>query len=83
MFLDFRTVENGALIEADLCIIGAGAAGITIARELARSRIQVCLVEAGGFEFEPDVQDVYAGANVGHPYVDLDAARLRFFGRHH
>jgi choline dehydrogenase-like flavoprotein len=80
VFLDFRTVDDNALFEADLCIIGAGAAGITIARELAGSHIQVCLVEAGGLEFEPDVQDVYAGANIGHPYFDLDVARLRFFG---
>ena len=80
MFVDFRSLEDGALIECDLCIIGAGAAGITIARELAGLRTQVCLVEAGGLEAEPDVQDIYAGANVGHRYADLDATRLRFFG---
>jgi choline dehydrogenase-like flavoprotein len=49
MFLDFRTVTDQALIEADLCIVGAGAAGLTMARALAGSRVQVCLVEAGAW----------------------------------
>lgn len=80
MFLDFRTVQDGTLIEADLCIIGAGAAGITLARELAGSRVKVCLVEAGGLEFEPEGQDIYAGVIIGHPYYGLDGSRLRFFG---
>ncbi len=34
MFIDARTVETGSHLETDLCIIGAGAAGITIARWL-------------------------------------------------
>jgi len=33
MFIDARELDQGQHIEADICIIGAGAAGITIARE--------------------------------------------------
>ena len=80
MIIDFRDAEDGALIEADLCIIGAGAAGITLAREFAGSRVRLCLVESGGFDYEPAVQDLYAGENVGHDYDDLDVSRLRYFG---
>ena len=35
MFLDGRTPPGGAALEADLAIVGAGAAGITLARALA------------------------------------------------
>ena len=51
MIEDFKTFEDDALIETDLCVIGAGAAGITIAREFIGSKLQVCLVESGGFDF--------------------------------
>jgi choline dehydrogenase-like flavoprotein len=34
-------------IGADVCIIGAGAAGLTLARELSGSRLSVCLLESG------------------------------------
>lgn len=80
MITDFRAMEPDAVIEADLCIVGAGAAGITIARELAGLGARICLVESGGLDFDPEIQDLYAGDTVGHPYFELDVARLRYFG---
>src|SRR5262245_7244161 len=80
MFVDFRTLPEGSRVESDICIIGAGAAGITIAREFIGSGQQVCLLESGGFEFEAETQAMYEGENVGLPYYDLDACRLRYFG---
>ena len=41
MLIDARSLSAGTLIEADLCIVGAGAAGITIARALAGSSLRV------------------------------------------
>jgi flavin-dependent dehydrogenase len=35
-------------VEADLCIIGAGAAGLSIARTFIETSINVCVVESGG-----------------------------------
>jgi choline dehydrogenase-like flavoprotein len=80
MFIDFRTLPEGSRVEADLCIIGAGAAGITIAREFNGRGIQVCLLESGGIEFDDETQALYEGKNVGLPYYDLDTCRLRYFG---
>ena len=80
MIVDFQTFEEGAEIETDLCVVGAGAAGITIAREFAGSGISICLVESGGLDFEPETQALYEGENLGLPYFDLDVSRLRFFG---
>lgn len=80
MFIDARTVEKGSSLTADVCIIGGGAAGITVAREFLGSEAQVCLLESGAFEFENATQTLYEGSNVGFPYYDLRVLRLRFFG---
>lgn len=64
----------------DVCIAGAGVAGITLARDLARRGKRVLLLEAGGREASDLSQDVYRGDNVGRSYFDLDVTRLRYFG---
>lgn len=80
MLRDARALEDGSIVEADLAIVGAGAAGIAIARTFIGSRIRVALVESGGLDFDPDTQDLYRGRNIGQPYYDLDITRLRYFG---
>ena len=50
MHIDARKIESGTLIEGDLCIIGAGAAGITMALEMMNSPYKVIVLEGGGFE---------------------------------
>lgn len=67
-------------IEADICVIGAGAAGQTVAKSLADKGREVLLLESGGFDYDPEVQDLNRGENVGLPYYELHRARLRFFG---
>jgi hypothetical protein len=64
----------------DVCIIGAGAAGITLARKLAEAGKRVALCEGGLLEFTGDSQDSYIGEVIGDPYFDLDVCRLRYFG---
>ncbi len=79
MIRDLARSEGGGAIDCDLCIVGAGAAGITIASALIDRRLQICLIESGGFDYEADTQELYAGRSVGVP-VALDAGRLRMFG---
>jgi flavin-dependent dehydrogenase len=45
MFIDARSLPNRMRIDADVCVIGAGAAGITVARELKGSPLRVCVLE--------------------------------------
>jgi choline dehydrogenase-like flavoprotein len=78
--VDARQLDNGSLIEGDLCIIGAGAAGITIALEWIGNGKKVLLLEGGGFEYEKPLQELYRGAITGLPYFPLEAARLHYFG---
>ena len=80
MHIDARTLEDGSLVEGDLCIVGAGAAGISIALEWIGAGRKVLLLEGGGFEYEPRMQELYRGEIVGLPYFPLHAARLHYFG---
>ncbi|PYO45425.1 MAG: GMC family oxidoreductase, partial [Gemmatimonadetes bacterium] len=80
MHTDARTLPSGTVIEGDLCIVGGGAAGISIALQWLSSSRNVILLEGGGFDQEPEMQDLYRGNIVGHPYYPLEAARLHYFG---
>jgi choline dehydrogenase-like flavoprotein len=80
MLLDARTIPSNAVLEADTCIVGAGAAGIALAREFIGSRLKVLLLESGGTEIEADTQDLYRCDDRGDSYPDLTTNRLRFFG---
>jgi len=80
MHVDARSLENDALIEGDLCIIGAGAAGISMALDWINTESKVILLEGGGFEYEPAMQDLYKGTTTGVPYYPLESARLHYFG---
>ena len=61
MLIDTQQVSTGQVVRSDLCLVGAGAAGITIARKLSATGVDVCLLEAGGLDLDLDVQDLYAG----------------------
>ncbi len=80
MFTDARRIAGNTEISAELCIIGAGAAGITIARAFAGTDVRVCLLESGDLRFRWDTQALYRGANIGLPYFDLDLCQSRYFG---
>ena len=80
MIYDFQDYDTDAEIACDICIAGAGAAGIAMARHLIGSSLKVVLLEGGGLDYEDDSQAIYQGRNVGHPYFDLDVTRLRYFG---
>ncbi|MCZ6763758.1 MAG: GMC family oxidoreductase [Alphaproteobacteria bacterium] len=79
MLTDIRQLTDGSRIESDVCFVGAGAAGITLARELGNLGRKVCLLESGGLENDDDTQDLYDGEDIGIPYP-VYGSRLRFFG---
>jgi choline dehydrogenase-like flavoprotein len=83
---DLGDLPDGTVLDADLCIVGAGAAGITIARALEGRGLDIVLLESGTFETEEPTQALYQGAVVGEPLrsgwndLTLDQVRLRYFG---
>ena len=80
MIVDYRASDVPNDVAADLIIIGGGAAGITICREFIGRAEKVCLLEAGGLDYDEQTQDSYRGKNVGLPYFGLEDCRLRYFG---
>lgn len=80
MHLDLKKLNPGAVIETDLCIIGAGIAGIAIARRFLGTGTNVVLLESGGLDHEADIQELADGENLGFDYYPLIDSRLRLFG---
>ena len=85
MIADALAVDPGRRVESDVCIVGSGAAGITLARALDTGARSVCVLEAGGFRRTPDSQALYRGVGEGTVLGQgrrryLDRSRLRLFG---
>ena len=81
MHTDARKLDDNSLIQGDICIVGAGASGISMARELSKKTgRKVILLEGGGFQVEPEIQDLYKGRTTGLRYFPLQSARLHYFG---
>ena len=89
MIIDLNKVENPEKFfkKFDLCIVGAGAAGIAIAQNLNSEKFSICLIEAGGEDYSYESQKRYDGnwtneifgqkQNIGNRLL---SDRLRYFG---
>ena len=80
VFVDARNLPADETLTAEVCVLGAGAAGISLALALGESNMRVMLVESGGFEPRDDTQSLYAGETEGDDYLPLDSVRLRYLG---
>jgi NADPH-dependent 2,4-dienoyl-CoA reductase/sulfur reductase-like enzyme len=80
MLVDLRNHAVAAGFDCDVAIVGAGAAGLTLARHLAGRGRNIVVVESGGLDFDAAVQALADGPNLGDDYYPLVHSRLRFFG---
>jgi choline dehydrogenase-like flavoprotein len=82
MEIDLATVEAPVeAIRAQLCVVGAGIAGLVLARRLALAGIDVVVLEAGGHSIEADGQRLFAAAALkGRAHVGTTEGRFRVFG---
>ena len=81
VILDARDMPDGETLSADLVIVGAGAAGISMALELADTSIGVLLLESGGLRTEKATQDLYSGTVADERlHSPPDTYRQRRFG---
>ncbi len=84
MLVDLNDLTGSERFEADVCIAGAGAAGITLARALAARGRSVLLLESGGPAYEQPTQELYVGTETGTLLDErnhyLAATRLRYLG---
>ncbi|MET0256270.1 MAG: GMC oxidoreductase [Luteibacter sp.] len=80
MILDYLDPSAPADLQADLCVIGAGPAGIAIARSFIGSSVTVCVVEGGGLGGEDRSQSLYEGVSAGDTPFNAGTSRMRVFG---
>jgi choline dehydrogenase-like flavoprotein len=94
VFTDARRIPAGSTLQADICIVGAGIAGISIAREFVGRREHVVLLEGGSLDFTKSLRDLptvlrrhsmgeqalSGGRLAGQPYYPLRFTRVRAFG---
>lgn len=80
MKLDARKLLHEQVVESDVCIIGAGPAGTTLAREFLDSGIQVSLLESGGDKFDSKAHQLSKGTLSGELYEALESTHLRQIG---
>lgn len=79
MLLDARRSKGATTLDTDVCIVGAGPAGLVLAAELA-SRCDVIILESGGDHAEPEAQALNDGDLIGDEYAGLGATRHRQVG---
>ncbi len=65
---------------ADLCIVGGGVAGITLATELRESFGNILVLESGEEHYHPDKQALYRADKVSSGFPDPTHSRLRMLG---
>ncbi len=85
MITDLQSGELPAELSTDVCIIGAGPAGISMALELTEGQLadgqrDVVLLESGGEDYDVRTQALYEGPNIGRDYYPLRHDRIRYFG---
>jgi choline dehydrogenase-like flavoprotein len=80
MISSSREFPDGHHIQADVIIIGSGAAGITLALEMGGTGLSVVIFESGTFGFSEGTQELYAGEERGFRNLAIDESRLRMFG---
>jgi choline dehydrogenase-like flavoprotein len=80
MLQDALTTPSDTELSADVCIVGGGPAGMTLATEFASHGQRAIVLESGGLVAEPDAQDLNDGRVVGMDYAGLQPTRHRQVG---
>jgi choline dehydrogenase-like flavoprotein len=80
MIVDLSELENGSALDADLCIVGGGAAGIAIAQSFLGKGKRVCLLESGGYKIDEKTQRLNDATPIGEPDKPPMKTRFRALG---
>jgi choline dehydrogenase-like flavoprotein len=82
MEIDLAAAEVSAeVIRSQVCVVGAGIAGLVLAWTLVRRGFDVVVLEAGGRSIDAGGQRLIAAAGLrGEPHVGTRQGRFRVFG---
>ena len=57
MFKDLKVFSSNSILEYDICIVGSGPAGISLAKQLLDTNHRIAILESGGLEPESEYQE--------------------------
>ncbi|WP_426042976.1 GMC oxidoreductase [Brevundimonas sp. TWP2-3-4b1] len=80
MIDDLELLGAATEIDADICIVGGGAVGLSLGVKLAEMGVVPLIIESGGISLESDSQELSDGDSVGHPFNSLNLGRYRVLG---
>ena len=80
MLIDAKGLATGAFVEAMVCIVGSGPAGLTLARELAGANSKVVILESGDFRNRRKLKKLNEGDTFGDDYHNPRWGRVRRVG---
>ena len=78
--IDANRLQPNSILNTDICVVGARAAGITLSNELNGSLQSVCLVESGNHDPDEETQSLYDLGIAGYPVRENFMSRARYFG---
>jgi choline dehydrogenase-like flavoprotein len=80
VLIDGHTIRKPEALTAELCVVGAGAAGLALALELAESPIRVLVLEQGGATQAGGGEGLYRIVGQPRPRLVRDRNRAWFVG---
>lgn len=75
-----RDLSTNTVLDADICIIGSGPAGLSIALQFVGTGADVIVLESGGTDPDPEVEDLSEIDSVGVRRAPQDVTRARRLG---
>ena len=75
MFINANEVKKESVVEADVCIVGGGAAGMTIARSLMNEPINILILESGDLKKNSKIQKLNEVETTDLPIGEPNRAR--------
>ena len=80
MIVDLNSSQEVSDVHCDVCVVGAGAAGLAIATEMLKTHKNIVVLESGGLEHEPATQALYDVEISGLPHAGATQGRFRVCG---
>ena len=80
MLIDACQCDSIMTMQADICIVGAGIAGLALASEFLLTRHQVIVLESGNEHITSQSQSWFKGRLTGAPAHPLTQSRVRAYG---
>ena len=80
MLIDLEQAPAELVTHSDVCVIGAGIAGLVLSERLANRGFRVHLLEAGGLDFEERSQQIYDAEMAAQRHAGTTEGRFRLLG---